>query len=67
NSGRRAIEPFGKHASEGGASNNVAGPVGIRVETLRLSKLIRREPFPEAADGVGTHIQVDVPQVKTSI
>src|SRR5437773_9599881 len=39
-SGWGATEPIGKHTSQGGSSNNVAGSVQIRVETLRLSELI---------------------------
>src|SRR5207245_1574134 len=64
---RGATEPIGKHTSQGDPSNAVAGPVQIRVETLGPVELIVREPMPEAVWGVGTHVQVDVPQVKRRI
>src|SRR5438105_5019628 len=62
-----ATEPIGKHTSQGDPSNDVAGAVQIRVETLGPAELIVREPMPEGASGVGPHVQVDVPQVKGRI
>jgi len=65
-SGWGATEPIGKHKSESGPSNYVAGSVQTEVETLRPNKFAVREPMPEAAD-VGSHVQADVPQVKRSM
>src|SRR5207302_10661322 len=62
-----ATEPIGKHTSERDPSNDVAGAVQIRVETLGPAELIVREPMPEGAWGAGPHVQVDVPQVKGRI
>src|SRR5438045_7774908 len=64
---RGATEPIGKHTSERDPSNDVAGAVQIRVETLGPAELIVREPMPEGASGAGPHVQVDVPQVKGGI
>src|SRR5204863_6016291 len=62
-----ATEPIGKHTSERDPSNDVAGAVQIRVETLGPAELIVREPMPAGASGAGPHVQVDVPQVKGRI
>src|SRR5438045_5469823 len=47
---RGATEPIGKHTSERDPSNDVAGAVQIRVETLGPAELIVREPMPERSE-----------------